>query len=207
MIAPALFNDCNGDYRGADKQVHRNPGFDTYTTFSLWDTYRAAHPLFTLTQPDRVGQFIQTMLAIRDQQGKLPVWHLMGNETDTMVGYHAVPVIVDAYFKGLLDADPERSYEAIKNSAMRDERGLDSIKEIGYIPAELECESVAKAMEYAIDDWCIAQMAKALGKQEDYEYFLERAEAFGHYFDPETKLVKKSEGATLYGKYIGKRTF
>ena len=190
MIAPALFNDCNGDYRGADKQVHRNPGFDTYTTFSLWDTYRAAHPLFTLTQPDRVGQFIQTMLAIRDQQGKLPVWHLMGNETDTMVGYHAVPVIVDAYFKGLLDADPERAYEAIKNSAMRDERGLDSIKEIGYIPAEREGESVAKAMEYAIDDWCIAQMAKALGKQEDYEYFSERAEAFGHYFDPETKFMR-----------------
>jgi predicted alpha-1,2-mannosidase len=190
MIAPALFNDHNGDYRGADGKVHRNPGFDNYTIFSLWDTYRAAHPLFTLTQPERVGQFIQTMLAIRDQQGKLPVWHLMGNETDTMVGYHAVPVVVDAYFKGLLNADPERAYEAIKNSAMRDERGLDSIKEIGYIPAEKGSESVAMAMEYAIDDWCIAQMAKALGKQDDFTYFSTRAKAYREYFDPTTQFMR-----------------
>lgn len=190
MIAPALFNDHNGDYRGADGEIHRNPGFDTYTIFSLWDTYRAAHPLFTLTQPERVGQFTQTMLAIRDQQGKLPVWHLMGNETDTMVGYHAVPVLVDAYFKGLLDADPERAFEAIKNSAMQDERGLDAVKEIGYIPAEKGSESVAMAMEYAIDDWCIAQMAKALGKPEDDEYFSKRAKAYGEYFDPITKFMR-----------------
>ena len=190
MIAPALFNDHNGDYRGADGKVHRNPGFDNYTIFSLWDTYRAAHPLFTLTQPERVGQFIQTMLAIRDQQGKLPVWHLMGNETDTMVGYHAVPVVVDAYFKGLLNAAPERAYEAIKNSAMRDERGLDSIKEIGYIPAEKGSESVAMAMEYAIDDWCIAQMAKALGKQDDVTYFSTRAKAYREYFDPTTQFMR-----------------
>jgi len=190
MIAPALFSDQNGDYRGADGKVHRNPGFDNYTIFSLWDTYRAAHPLFTLTQPERVGQFIQTMLAIRDQQGKLPVWHLMGNETDTMVGYHAVPVMVDAYFKGLLKADPERAFEAIKNSAMRDERGLDSIKEIGYIPAEKGSESVAMAMEYAIDDWCIAQMAKALGKQDDSTYFSTRAKAYREYFDPTTQFMR-----------------
>ncbi|MFM8415691.1 MAG: GH92 family glycosyl hydrolase [Planctomycetota bacterium] len=190
MIAPALFNDHNGDYRGADGEIHRTAEFDNYTIFSLWDTYRAAHPLFTLTQPDRVGQFIQAMLAIRDQQGKLPVWHLMGNETDTMVGYHAVPVVVDAYFKGLLNADPERAFEAIKNSALRDERGLDFVKQMGYIPAEREGESVAKAMEYAIDDWCIAQMAKALGKQEDYEYFSRRAKAYREYFDPTTRFMR-----------------
>ncbi len=190
MIAPSLFNDHNRDYRGADGQVHRRAEHDTYTTFSLWDTYRAAHPLLTLTQPERVGHFIRTMLAIRDQQGKLPVWHLMGNETDTMVGYHAVPVIVDAYFKGLLDADPERAYEAITNSALRDERGLDSVKSLGYIPAEREPESVAKAMEYAIDDWCIAQMARALGKQQDDDSFSARARAYREYFDPETKFMR-----------------
>ncbi len=197
MIAPALFNDHNGDYRGADGKVHSAADFDNYTIFSLWDTYRAAHPLFTLTQPERVGQFMQTMLAIRDQQGKLPVWHLMGNETDTMVGYHAVPVVVDAYFKGLLKADPERAYEAIRNSAMRDERGLDAVKELGYIPAEREGESVAKAMEYAIDDWCIAQMAKALGKQDDFTYFSTRARAYREYFDPTTRFMrgKLSDGA------------
>lgn len=190
MIAPALFNDHNGDYRGADGKVHSAADFDNYTIFSLWDTYRATHPLFTLTQPERVGEFMQTMLAIRDQQGKLPVWHLMGNETDTMVGYHAVPVVVDAYFKGLLNADPERAYEAIRNSAMRDERGLDAVKEIGYIPAEREGESVAKAMEYAIDDWCIAQMAKALGKQDDASYFSKRARAYREYFDPTTRFMR-----------------
>lgn len=190
MIAPALFNDHNGDYRGADGKVHRHAGFDAYTIFSLWDTYRAAHPLFTLTQPERVGHFIQTMLAIRDQQGKLPVWHLMGNETDTMVGYHAVPVVVDAYFKGLLGVDPERAFEAIKNSAMRDERGLDFVKELGFIPADREGESVAKALEYAIDDWCIAQMAAALGKQEDREYFARRAKAYREYFDPVTRFMR-----------------
>ena len=197
MIAPALFNDLNGDYRGADGKVHSAADFDNYTIFSLWDTYRAAHPLLTLTQPERVGQFMQTMLAIRDQQGKLPVWHLMGNETDTMVGYHAVPVVVDAYFKGLLKADPERAYEAIRNSAMRDERGLDAVKELGYIPAEREGESVAKAMEYAIDDWCIAQMAKALGKQDDFTYFSTRARAYREYFDPTTRFMrgKLSDGA------------
>ena len=190
MIAPALFNDHNGDYRGADGKTHQSADFDNYTIFSLWDTYRAAHPLFTLTQPERVKHFIQTMLAIRDQQGKLPVWHLMGNETDTMVGYHAVPVVVDAYFKGLLGADPERAYEAIRNSAMRDDRGLDSVKELGYIPAEREGESVAKALEYAIDDWCIAQMAKALGKDADYEYFSRRARAYREYFDPATRFMR-----------------
>ncbi len=109
MFAPVLFNDANGDYRGTDNVVREADGFDNYSIFSLWDTYRAAHPLFTLTQPDRVRHFVESMLRIYDQQGKLPVWHLLGNETDTMVGYHAVPVIVDAYFKGLIKTNPERS--------------------------------------------------------------------------------------------------
>jgi predicted alpha-1,2-mannosidase len=131
MIAPSLFNDANGDYRGADKEVHINPGYNTYTTLSLWDTYRAAHPLFTIFQPERVDDFINTMLAIYEQQGKLPIWHLHGNETNTMVGYSALPVIADAYLKGFRGFDAELAFEAMKTSALLDERGGDYVKIAG----------------------------------------------------------------------------
>ena len=197
MIAPSLFNDTNGDYRGTDKEVHKNPGYNTYTIFSLWDTYRAAHPLFTLVQPDRVNDFVNTMLDIFDQQGKLPVWHLYGNETNTMVGYHAVPVIVDAYLKGFRGFDVERAYNAIRTSAMRDERGLDYVKSQEYIPADSQVESVARALEYAIDDWCIAAMAKDLGKTEDAMLFSKRSKYYKNYFDKEDNFMrgKMSDGS------------
>ena len=197
MIAPNLFNDTNGDYRGTDKEVYRNPGFDNYTVFSLWDTYRAAHPLFTLTQPRRVNDMVNSLLAAFDQQGKLPVWHLEGNETNTMVGYHAIPVIVDAYLKGFRGFDAERAFEAMKTSALLDERGLNYVKELGYIPADKTVESVAMGLEYAIDDWCIAAMAKDLGKTDDYELFSNRAEYYKNYFDPSVKYMrgKLSDGS------------
>ena len=190
MIAPSLFNDVNGDYRGADKQIHQNPGYQTYTTFSLWDTYRAAHPLFTLVQPNRINDFVNTMLAIYDQQGKLPVWHLHANETNCMVGYHAIPVIADAYLKGFRGFDAEKAFEALKASAMNDFRGVDFVKSQGYIPADSQVESVARAMEYAIDDWCIAAMATALGKTEDAAYFSKRAKYYENYFDPQTRFMR-----------------
>lgn len=190
MIAPALFDDHNGDYRGTDNENRNSAKSDNYSIFSLWDTYRAAHPLYTITQPERVDDFINSMLAIYEQQGKLPVWHLMGNETDTMIGYHAVPVIVDAYLKGVRGFDSQKAYEAIKASAMRDERGLKFIKERGFIPADREIESVAKALEYAIDDWCIAQMAHALGHDEDYRYFQNRAQSYRLYFDPQVQFMR-----------------
>lgn len=190
MIAPSLFNDANGDYRGADKQNHQNPGYQTYTTFSLWDTYRAAHPLFTLVQPNRTNDFVNTMLAIYDQQGKLPVWHLHANETNCMVGYHAIPVIADAYLKGFRGFDAEKAFEAMKSSAMNDFRGVDFVKLQGYIPADSQVESVARAMEYAIDDWCIAAMATALGKTEDAAYFSKRAKYYENYFDPQTCFMR-----------------
>lgn len=198
MIAPVLFNDSNGDYRGVDKKVHSNAAFTNYSIFSLWDTYRAAHPLFTLTQPDRVNDFISSMLAIYEQQGKLPVWHLLGNETDTMIGYHAVPVIVDAYLKGHRDYDIALAYEAIVSSAMRDEQGLASLKESNYIPADKEGESVAKALEYAIDDWCIAQLALELGKVKDYEYFSLQSQYYKHYFDPVTQFMRGKLSSTAW---------
>jgi predicted alpha-1,2-mannosidase len=171
MIAPSLFNDVTGEYRGADREVKPDPGYETYTTFSLWDTYRAAHPLFTLVQQERVNDFINSMLAIYQQQGKLPIWHLHGNETNTMVGYSAVPVIADAYLKGFRGFDAELAFEAMKTSALLDERGQDYVKSQGFIPADSQVESVARAMEYAIDDWAIAAMAKPWEKPKMLNFF------------------------------------
>ncbi len=197
MIAPSVFSDANGEYRGADGKVYTDTTFTSYTTFSLWDTYRGAHPLFTLTQRERMEDFVQTFLKIYQQQGKLPIWHLAGNETDCMVGYPAIPVIADAYFKGF-DMDAELAFEAMKASSMRDDYGMTFIKQKGYIPADLEKESVAKALEYCISDWCIAQMAKALGKTEDYEYYSKRAKAYEMYFDQKTHFMRaKMEDGTF----------
>lgn len=186
MIAPSLFNDVNGDYRGADKKVYKNAGFNNYTTLSLWDTYRGLNPLMTILHPERVNDMVKTMLAIYQQQGKLPVWHLHGNETNCMIGYPAVPVIADAWLKGFRNYDTELAYQAMRHSAMQDTNGIQYIQKLQFIPAEKVEESVAKALEYAISDWCIAQMAKALNKQEDYRYFTERSKLYQQYFDKST---------------------
>ncbi len=190
MILPSLYNNADGSYLGTDRKEHAAPGFENYSVFSLWDTYRTAHPLFTITQPERVNDMINSMLAIYQQQGKLPVWHLMGCETNTMVGYSGVPVVVDAYFKGYNGFDKNLAYDAVKASAMVDEFGVNHLKELGFIPADKEVESVAKAMEYAIDDWCIAQMAKDLGHNDDYEYFMKRTKSYVQYFDPVTRFMR-----------------
>jgi len=190
MIAPSLFNDTDGTYRGTDKKVYPNPGFNNYSVFSLWDTYRAAHPLFTLVQPNLVNDFVNSLLVAYEQQGKLPIWHLKGNETNTMVGYHSIPVIADAYLKGFRGFDAEKALEAMKVSALLDEEGQDFVKSIGYIPADSQVESVAKGLEYAIDDWCIAAMAKAMGKTEDHELFAKRAKYYENYFDKDNKFMR-----------------
>jgi predicted alpha-1,2-mannosidase len=183
FFAPSLFNDVNGDYSGTDKKIYPKANFTNYTTFSLWDTYRAFHPMSTILLPEKVNDFIKTMLAIYKQQGKLPVWPLVGNETDCMVGYSAIPVIVDAYLKGFRDYDVTLAYEAIKQSAMQKTDGIDYIQKLEYIPADKVTESVAKALEYAISDWSIAQMAKAIGKSDDYNYYSKRAKLYEEYFD------------------------
>lgn len=189
-ISPSLFVDVNGEYRGADGKTHTAQGFEPHTTFSLWDTYRALHPLYTLTQGEKIKDFINSFLAIYEQQGKLPVWHLVGNETDCMVGYHAVPVIVDAYMKGYRDFDVALAFEAMKSFSMSQERGLSFVNTIGYIPADKEEWSVAKALEYAIDDYAIAVMAKELGKEEDYKFFLNKSKNYRHYFDPAVGFMR-----------------
>jgi predicted alpha-1,2-mannosidase len=196
LVAPSLFNDHNGDYRGTDKQVYAKASFNNLTTFSLWDTYRAANPLFTITQPERVSDMVNTMLAICDQQGKLPIWHLVGNETNTMPGNSSFPIIADAILKGIGGFDVNRAFAAMKKSAMLDDRGLKFVKERGYIPGDSLVESVAQGMEYAIDDWAVAQVAKKLGKQADYAYFSKRGKAYQYYFDPETRFVRGRLSAT-----------
>lgn len=189
-IAPCLFNDVNKDYRGTDKQVYKNVKFNNYSIFSLWDTYRAAHPLYTIIQPERVTDMVNSMLAIYKQQGKLPVWALNGNETNCMVGYSAVPVVADAIFKGFKGIDKKLALEAMQASSMRDDRGMKYIKEKGYIPADKEHESVSKAMEYAISDWSIAQLADSLGEDDVAKYYNKRALAYRQYFDKTTQLMR-----------------
>ena len=191
MIAPSVFSDVNGEYRGADGKTHKGD-FTDYTTFSLWDTYRAAFPLMTLIQPEMQRDLAETMLHIFKQQGKLPVWHLMGNETDCMVGNPGIPVLVDIALKGF-NVDKKAVFEAVKVSAMRDERGMGLLKKYGYIPCDLdpEKETVAKGLEYALADACIAKLAKQLGKTEDYKYFYKRSQSYrDFYFDKQTKFMR-----------------
>ena len=191
MIAPNIFQDLNGEYRGTDKKVYKDTSFTNYTLFSLWDTYRAAHPLYTITHPERVSDMVNSMVKIFEQQGKLPVWHLRGNETNTMPGYSAIPVVVDACLKGFEGIDLEKVYAAVKESATGDhEPGVKDLMKYGYIPSDYMAESIASTMEYAIADWGIAQLAAKLNKPKDYEYFLNRSKSYKNYFDPETKFMR-----------------
>ncbi|MDG1322025.1 MAG: glycoside hydrolase family 92 protein [Polaribacter sp.] len=191
MIAPNIFQDLNGEYRGTDKKVYKDTTFTNYTLFSLWDTYRAAHPLYTITHPERVSDMVNSMVKIFEQQGKLPVWHLRGNETNTMPGYSAIPVVVDACLKGFEGIDLEKIYAAVKESATGDhEPGVKDLMKYGYIPSDYMAESIASTMEYAIADWGIAQLAAKLNKPKDYEYFLNRSKSYKNYFDTETKFMR-----------------
>lgn len=189
-LVPNLFHDVDGRYRGRDLEIHQNSDFDYYTVFSLWDTFRGAHPLYTITQQRRTVDFIKTMLAQYQQGGRLPVWELAANETECMIGYHSIPVIVDAYKKGIRGFDAELALEAMTHSAELDHFGLQFYKEQGYIPAHEESESVSKTLEYAYDDWCIAIMAKEMGKEEEYIKFLKRAQSYKNIFDPSTGFMR-----------------
>ena len=198
MIAPSVFCDVDGRYRGADGQVYQGD-FTNYTTFSLWDTYRAAHPLMTLIHPERQKDIAQTMLHICDQQGKLPVWHLMGNETDCMVGNPGSIALADLVMKGYL-TDYKAALEALKKSDMREERGLGLLAKYGYIPCDLDptYETVAKGLEYAIADGAAAVVAKRYGTKSDYKYFYDRSQSYRRYFDRKTGFMR---GVTSKGQF------
>ncbi len=198
MVAPSEFCDVDNSYMGTDKEIYKNAPFVNYTTFSLWDTYRAAHPLMSIIHPEKMDDVINSMLAIYQQQGKLPVWHLMGCETDCMVGNPAISVVADAILKGYNGFDKELAYEAMKKSAMLDERGLGYLKKYGYIPYDKEEEGLSKCMEYAIADWSLAQVANQMGKTDDYDYFLNRSKSYRHYFDKQSGFVR---GLSSEGKF------
>ena len=190
MIAPSEFCDVDGRYRGADGQVHGNPGHRTFTTYSLWDTYRAAMPLMTVLHPEMTQEVINNMLDIADEQGRLPVWHLWGNETDCMVGNPGIVVVADAIVKGIGGFDKERAFAAVKTTALGDGRGGELRKKYGYIPCDLFNEAVAYDMEYALADGAAARAAKALGKDEDARFFEERSHSYRNYFDPSTGFMR-----------------
>ena len=186
MIVPSTFCDVNGEYRGADGEVHTDDGFVNYTTFSLWDTYRSEMPLMTVLHPDRDADMVNTMIRICDQQGRLPVWHLMGNETDCMVGNPGIIAVADAVVKNIGGVDKEKAWNALKTTAMGDDRGQDLRKKYGYIPSDLFNQSVAYDMEYAIADGAMTAAAECLGKTEDAGYFRERSHSYRNYMDKET---------------------
>jgi predicted alpha-1,2-mannosidase len=190
MMQPNIAQDLDGKYRGRDNQIHTAEGFDYYTVFSLWDTFRGAHPLYTLIDKKRTSDYINTFIKQYEQGGRLPVWELASNETDCMIGYHSVSVIADAMAKGITGFDYEKAFEASKASAMRDVLGLEAYKKNGFISMDDEHESVSKTLEYAYDDWCIAQMAQILNKQEDYNYFMKRSQNWKNIFDWETGFMR-----------------
>ncbi|MFS4417925.1 GH92 family glycosyl hydrolase [Maribacter sp. 2307ULW6-5] len=209
MLAPTLYSDIDGHYKTANDDqgaylpgkdsVSRALGFERYDTFSLWDTFRAAHPLQTLIHPDKVPHFVRSLLAHYQETQVLPVWSMQGSETNIMIGYHAIPVIVDAYFKGY-PFDAELAYEACKASAMVNDRQLDIYKEKGYIPTGEQDEnwSVSKTMEYAFGDWCVAMFAKDLGKEEDHHYFLKRSENWKNLYNAQNSWIQPKDPAGVF---------
>ena len=193
-IAPVTFSDKNGEFRQQNDEIYKENKFTAYSTLSLWDTFRAENPLITLLTPKVSSDIINSMLAYSDVYQKLPIWTLYGNETECMTGYHSIPVIVEAYKKGIRTFDVEKAYEMMKKTMLGKERGLEYYNKYAFIPCDKYDESVTVTLEYGYDDWCIAQMAKELGKMEDYELFMKRSKAYLHLFDEKTKFMR--------GKYL-----
>jgi predicted alpha-1,2-mannosidase len=193
MIAPNIYQDVDGQYRGRDLKVHTTKGFTYYTVFSLWDTYRAEHPLLTLIDKKRSSDFVNTFIMEYEQGGRLPVWELSSCETNCMIGYHSIPVITEAYMKGVTGFDANKAFEAMKHSAMEDRNGLKDYKKYGYIRYKSDDENVSKTLEYAYDDWCIAMFAKKLGKTDDYNLFIKRAQNYKNLYDAQTGFMRPKQ--------------
>lgn len=198
MLAPNLFMDVDRKYRGRDFKTHTAKDFDNYTVFSLWDTFRAAHPLYTIIDQHRTRDFINTFLTQYEQGGRLPVWELAANETDTMIGYHAVSVIADAAAKEIEGFDRQLALKGMKHSAEQKHFGLDAYVDHGFMGMEEERESVSRTLEYAYDDWCISELARREGQKDDYERFGARAQYYKNVFDPSSGFMRpRSNGKWL----------
>jgi predicted alpha-1,2-mannosidase len=196
MTVPNTFNDVDGNYRGTDMKIHRAEGRDHYTIFSLWDTFRATHPLYTIIEQKRTGDFVQTFLDMYRQGGQLPIWELSANYTGCMIGYHSVPVIHDAFVKGITNFDHELALEAMIQIADSAHLGKPEFAEYGFIPAELEAESVSKGLEYAYNDWNIADYAKRLGDNATYDRFIERAQYYKNIYNPQNGFMQAKRNGT-----------
>lgn len=206
FLTPSLHSDIDGSYKGADGNTHVAEGYNKYDTFSLWDTFRATHPLYTLVAPKETEDMIKSFLSHYDETGLLPVWSLAGNETNMMIGYHAVPVIVDAYFKGI-PLDAKKALEACVASATEKGRQIDTYMKLGYVPTSDEGESwsVSKTLEYAYNDWCIAQLAKDLGETDIEDTFSKRANNWKHLYDPKSTFFRpKSESGVFESPFSAK---
>lgn len=191
FIAPTLYADVNGEFRGHDDKIYKADGWTNYSTFSLWDTYRTLHPLLTIIQPQLVPDMVNSMLSIYDQQGKLPIWPLVGGETNQMPGYSAIPVIADAYLKGFKGFDSERALNAMVASATYEkQRGVPYVLGKGWIPCDKMPEATSIAMEYAVGDWGLAMMAKKMGKQDIFDTFLKRGHYYEQYFDKSINFIR-----------------
>ena len=191
LYAPVVWCDVNGDYMGSDGRVRHGASFCNYTTWSLWDTYRAAHPLATLIMRDRLSDYAQSMMAIYREQGELPVWHLMSNETYCMVGCPAVPVLADMVLKGVEGIDYKEAFEAMKTSLMRDNRSLNRMKQYGWVTWDTgDGEAVAKSLEYFLADWSAAQVAGLVGETSDSTYFYRRSQGYRRMFDPQRQCMR-----------------
>lgn len=200
LTVPNTWSDVNGDYRGTDgvNYAADRVGETQYTVFSLWDTFRASHPLYTLIQQKRTGEFIRTMLRMHQQMGELPVWELAANETDCMIGYHSVSVIADAYIKGIDDFDKELAFSAMEYTAYNDKLGRKPFGKLGYIPSEEDHESVSKTLEYAYDDWCIASFAKAIGKHDSIvNRYENRSLGYRNLYNPESRFIQPRRGGSF----------
>jgi putative alpha-1,2-mannosidase len=198
MLAPNVYSDVDGQYRGLDQKVHTATGFNYYTVFSLWDTYRAEDPLLNLIDRKRTLDFIKSFLAMYEQGGLLPIWPLASNETYCMVGNHSIPVIVDAYAKGIRDFNAEEAFTAMKAAVNRNQFGLDSYRKNGVVLSDDEPESVSKTLEYAFDDWCIAQMAKMMNKPDDYATFIKRAQYWKNNFNNQNGFMQARANGGWY---------
>ena len=213
MLAPTIYSDVDGSYMGADRKIHKAEGWTNYSTFSLWDTFRASHPLFTYTQPERANDMIKGFLEFYKQSGALPLWNLYGWETNMMIGYHAVPVIVDAYLKGIGDFDPELALEACVASANRDDyHGIGEYKSMGYVPAYSDPKlwkswSMSKTLEYAYDDYCIARMAEKMGKADIAQEFYKRSENYRNVFNPASSFMQPRDEKGNFAKDFKAETY
>ncbi len=224
MIHPSIYNDVDGRYRGRDDKIHNTEGkFDYYTVFSLWDTYRGLHPLLSILDKKRTNDFINTFIKEYEQGGRLPIWELSSNETNCMVGYHVVSVMWDAYNKGIRGYDAQMAFQAMKSIGTEpsdytkvngvltmkeiakarcgDADALESYNRYGYVRCDDAHESVSKTLEYAYNDWCIAQMANALGKKSDYDYYMNRSHNWKNVYDPTTGFMRARKNGSLYSPF------